>query len=122
MSRLKRILSPESRDHQELTVALAPGQALEACRAAAVEDLGWAAKPGGDEGRLTILEDFTRLNCGDAPIRMEVEVRPENGGERSTVNLEAIVPGVGGVTNKHLTEGVMVFSLYLARRAKSLGG
>lgn len=101
-------------------MALAPEQAMEACRAAA-RDLEWAAKPDG-EGRLKVMEDFTKLHCGDAPLLIEVEVSPENGGARSKVDVEGTLPGAGGVTNKHLAEGMKVFSVYIGRNAKALGG
>jgi hypothetical protein len=120
-SRLRRLLNPESRDHQELTVALPPDRAMEACLGA-VEDLGWAAKRGEDKGRLTVMEDFTKLHCGDSPLRIEIQVRPDNGGSSSKVEVEAVLPGTGGVTNKHLSEGSMVFALYIGRNAKALGG
>jgi hypothetical protein len=120
MSRLKRLLTAEQTERQELTVALPPDRAMEACLGAAKE-LQWAAKPAG-EGRLTVLEDFTRLHCGDSPLRIAVEVTPETGGNRSRIDVEATVPGAGGVTNKHLSEGMMVFALYIGRSAKALGG
>jgi hypothetical protein len=121
MSRLRRLFSPESRDHQELRLELPPDRAREACLAVAAE-LDWRAESNGDERRITILEDFTKLHCGDSPIRMEIELRPEASGRRTTVDLEAIVAGVGGVSNKHLHEGVKVYSVLLGRRAKALGG
>lgn len=120
MSRLKRILNPEQTERQELTVALEPEQAMEACRAAASE-LGWAAKPGDQPNTLKVMEDFTKLHCGDAPLLIEVEVTPQNGGGASKVDVEATLAGAGGLTNKHLSEGMMVFSLYIGRRAKALG-
>jgi len=120
VSRLKRILNPERSERQELTVELGPEQAMEACRGAARE-LQWAATPDG-EGRLKVMEDFTKLHCGDAPLRIQIEVTPENGGSRSKVDVEGTLPGAGGVTNKHLTEGMMVFVLYVGRKAKALGG
>jgi hypothetical protein len=121
MSRLKRLLTAEQTDRQELTVALGPDKAMEACLGAAKE-LGWRATRGEEPGRLSVLEDFTKLHCGDSPLQIEIEVRPQNGGERSTVDVEATVPGAGGVTNKHLSEGMMVFALYIGRTAKKLGG
>lgn len=121
MSRLKRILNPERTERQELKLPLDPERAMEACLGA-VDELGWAAKRGDEPGRLTVLEDFTKLHCGDAPLRIEIEVTAENGGSRSKVDVEGTLPGAGGVTNKHLSEGMLVFSLYIGRKAKTLGG
>jgi hypothetical protein len=118
VSRLKRLLNPERTERQELTVALAPDEAMEACVGAA-EALGWAARRRED-GRLSVFEDFTRLHCGDAPLRFEIEVRPD-GAEGSRVDVEAAVPGAGGLANKHLSEGMMAFALSIGRRAKALG-
>jgi hypothetical protein len=121
MSRLKRLLTAEQTERQELTVALGPEQAMQACLGAA-KDLGWRASRGEATGQLSVLEDFTKLHCGDSPLRIEIQVTPETGGNRSRVDVEATVPGAGGVTNKHLSEGMMVFALYIGRSAKALGG
>lgn len=122
MSRLKRLFNTDLSEQQQLSLEVGPEQALEACRNAAIEDLGWAAKAGEGEGRLTILEDFTALKPNDYPIRLEVQVTAQNGGKRSTVDLVATIPGVGGGAQKHLSEGTMVFSLYVGRRAKAMDG
>ncbi len=95
MSRLKRLFDTDLSEQQELSLGVGPERAMEVCRDAAVEDLGWAASPGEGEGTLTIVEDFTRLKPNDYPIRMQLRVRPENGGKRSTVSLVASIPGVG---------------------------
>jgi hypothetical protein len=120
VSRLKRILNPERSERQELVVSLPPEGAIEACRAAA-KDLQWKAREDG-ERRLKVMEDFTKLHCGDAPLLIEIEVTSENGGSRSKVDVEGTLPGAGGVTNKHLAEGMKVFSLYVGLNAKALGG
>ena len=118
MSRFKRFLTAEQTEHQELTVALRPDEAMEACVGAA-EALGWAVRRK-EGGRLSVLEDFTRLHCGDAPLRFEIEVRA-GGGKSSRVDVQAAVPGAGGLANKHLSEGMMAFALSIGRRAKALG-
>jgi hypothetical protein len=122
MSRLKRLFDTDLSEQQSLSLGVGPDQALEACRKAAIEDLGWAAKDAEGDGRLTIHEDFTALKANDYPLRLEVKVTAQNGGKRSTVDLLATIPGVGGGAQKHLSEGTMVFSLYVGRRAKAMGG
>ena len=122
MSRLKRLFDTDLSEQQELSLGVGPEQAMEVCRDAAVEDLGWAANPGEGEGTLTIVEDFTRLKPNDYPIRMQLRVRPESRGKRSAVSLVASIPGVGGGAQKHLSEGTMVYVLYVGRRAKAMGG
>ena len=72
-----------------------------------------------DEGRLTAREDIAKVHCGDSPVRLEIELHPENGGRHSIVNVEAIVPGVGANASKHLHQGMRAFALSLARQGEA---
>ena len=121
MSRLGRLLNPETRESQELRVQLPPTEAIEACRDA-VHAIGWEAVSGSPEGRLTAREDIAKLCCGDSPVRLEIELQPENGGRHSVVNVEAFVAGVGGVATKHLHIGMRAFALSLARQGRAAPG
>lgn len=116
MSRLRRILNPETRDVQELRLLASPEQAMDLFRDI-VEKLGWRRDEG--ERRMTVHEDIAHLCCGDSPIRIEVELRDgEDGG--TTAIVEGIVPGVGGVADKHLHQSMRAVVLMLGRRDRAV--
>lgn len=118
-SLLRRLTNPESRDRQQLRVPLPPPEALQACREA-IEQIGWSVQTSDPQKhRMTAIEDFTKINCGDSPLRLEIELEPGKGGRGTAVNVEAIVPGVGGVASKHLHIGMRAFALSLLRRVQA---
>jgi hypothetical protein len=121
VSRLARLLKPESRDSQELRLHSDPDHALDLLREV-VGVLGWGATESADEdGRhsVTIIEDPAYLSCGDSPIRVEVGLRADGSGG-SVAQVEGIVPGVGGVADRHLHQSMRAFVLMLGRRDRAL--
>jgi hypothetical protein len=121
VSRLGRLLKPETRDQQELRLHSTPERAWELCREV-VGVLGWrSSEDHAGERRMTILEDPAHLNCGDSPMRLEVTVR-EGESAGSVAEIEGVVPGVGGVADKHLHTTMRAFALMLGRRDRAPAG
>lgn len=121
MSRLRRMLNPETRDTQELRMHAPPAEVAGLCREV-VAHLGWSAterEGEGGEPRMTVREDIGHLCCGESPIRLEVELREASGGGTTAV-IEGIVPGVGGIASKHLHQCMRAFALLLGRRDRAL--
>lgn len=121
MSRFARLLKPESRDSQELRLHSDPDQAMDLLREV-VGVLGWDATESTDEDgrhRVTIVEDPAYLSCGDSPIRIEVGLHDDERGG-SVARVKGIVPGVGGVADKHLHHSMRAFVLMLGRRDRAL--
>jgi hypothetical protein len=117
VSRLRKLLNPQTTDHQELRVPLPPERTLAECEEIA-DEFGWDRKRDPDDpGRLTITEDISRLTPDQSPVRLEVEVRQGSGG--SAVDFRASVAGVGGLANNHLRDCVLAFVVVLGRRAKA---
>jgi hypothetical protein len=115
MSRLRRLLNPETKQQQLLRMKLPPEQAMSACRGA-VSDFGWAAVEGPPgSGRLKVDEDFTKLCCGAYPVVLQIELQPQSDGGTS-VAMEGTVPGVGARSSSHLSNRMRAFALALARR------
>ncbi|MCE3266741.1 MAG: hypothetical protein K0S15_1450 [Solirubrobacterales bacterium] len=120
MSRFARLLKPESRDSQELRLHSDPDQAMDLLREV-VGVLGWGATESADEDgrhRVTIVEDPAYLSCGDSPIRIEVGLHDDGSGG-SVARVKGIVPGVGGVADKHLHQSMRAFVLMLGRRDRA---
>lgn len=120
MSRLRKLLNPETRETQELRMHAPPAEVMELCREV-VALLGWAAEEDETGTRMTVREDIAYLCCGDSPIRLEIELREAPGGG-STAVIEGIVPGVGGVAAKHHRRSMRAFALLLGRRDRALVG
>ena len=119
MSRLQKLLKPQTTDHQELRVSLPPERTLAECEEIA-DEFGWnRERDPADPRRLTIMEDFTRLTPEKSPVRIEVEVLPGKSSGESAVEVNSSVPGVGGVANNHLRDCVLAFVVVLGRRAKA---
>lgn len=121
MSLLQRLTRPETSEHQELRLELTLDQAAEACRAT-IDELDWTLRSSSEQGmRLDVLEDFSKLSCGHAPMQLQIAISPGEGGRGAAVSIDATVPGVGGLSTNHVSDGMLVFVLKLARHAQRLG-